>query len=166
MKTRYIFTILWIMAFGSQLILQQSCKKKEVQHEYLYLTVNLPRSVLQNESYYSLSYQERSIEMDFNQQIDSSTIKGNISFSDKNGVLDSMVNTIYSGRKIIIAFRPGFQLHDGWKYLITITTGLRSTSGLNFLSTTTVEVRTTARHLVLDNDTATRNSIVCISDIQ
>jgi UDP-2,3-diacylglucosamine pyrophosphatase LpxH len=153
------------MAFSSQLILQQSCKKKEIQQEIQYLTVNLPRSVLQNESYYSLNYQERSIEMDFSQQIDSSTIKGNISFSDKNSVLDSMYYTISSGRKIIIAFRPDFQLHDGWRYLITITTGLRSTSGLTFQSTTTIEVRTTARHLLLDNDTTKRNSIICISDI-
>ena len=165
MKLKHIFTFLWIMALGSQLILQQACKKKETQNEILYLTVNLPRSVMQNESYYSLNYQERSIEMDFSQQIDSSTIKGNISFSDKNGVLDSMYNTIYSGRKIILAFHPGFQLHDGWRYLITIKTGLRSTSGLTFQTVTTIEVRTSARHLVLDNDTIKRNSIICISDI-
>jgi len=165
MKLKHIFTFLWIMALGSQLILQQACKKKETQNEILYLTVNLPRSVMQNESYYSLNYQERSIEMDFSQQIDSSTIKGNISFSDKDGVLDSMYRTISSGRKIILAFQPGFQLHDGWRYLITIKTGLRSTSGLTFQTVTTIEVRTSARHLVLDNDTIKRNSIICISDI-
>jgi UDP-2,3-diacylglucosamine pyrophosphatase LpxH len=153
------------MAFGSQIILQQSCKKKEIQNDVLYLTVNLPRSVMKNESYFSLNYQERSIEMEFSQPIDSLTIKGNISFSDKKGALDSMYKTISSGRKIILAFQPGFQLHDGWKYLITIKTGLRSTSGVTLLSTTTIEVRTTARHLVLDNDTTKRNSIICISDI-
>jgi len=153
------------MAFGSQLIFQQSCKKKEIQNEPLYLTVNLPRSVMQNESYYSLNYQERSIEIDFSQPVDSSTIKGNISFSDKDVALDSMYKTISSGRKVIIAFQSGFQFHDGWRYLITIKTGLRSTSGVTLQSNTTIEVRTTARHLILDNDTAKRNSIICISDI-
>jgi hypothetical protein len=102
------------MAFVSQLIFLQSCKKKEVQNESLYLTVNLPGSVMQNESYYLLNYQERSIEMNFSLPVDSSTIKGNISFSDRDGALDPMFTTIISGRKVIIAFQPGFQLKDGW----------------------------------------------------
>jgi UDP-2,3-diacylglucosamine pyrophosphatase LpxH len=165
MKPKRFITFLCIMAICSQLILLQSCKKKEIQDESLYLTVNLPRSVLLNESYYSLNYQERSIEMDFSQPIDSSTIKGNISFSDKDGTLDSMYKMISSGRKVIIAFQPGFQLYDGWKYLVTIKTGLRSTSKMSLPSTTAIEIRTTARHLVLDNDSTTRNSIICISDI-
>ena len=165
MNPNRIFTILWIMAFGSQLILQQSCKKNEVQNDNPYLTVTLPRSVMQNELYYTLNYQERSIEMDFSLPIDSATIEGNISFSGKDGALDSMYKTISSGRKVIIAFRPGFQLNDGWKYMISMTTGLRSTTGVTFQSTTTIEVRTTARYFFLNNDSISRNSIVCISDI-
>ncbi|MCX6250856.1 MAG: metallophosphoesterase [Bacteroidetes bacterium] len=165
MKPRHILILFWIMAIGSQLILQQSCKKKEITNEYPHLTVNLSMSVMQNESYYSLNYQERSVEMEFSEPIDSSTIKSNISFSDKNGSLDSWCTTIACGRKVIIAFLPGFQLHDGWKYLITIKTGLSSTAGTTLQATTTIEVRTTARHLVLDSDTSKRNSIICISDI-
>jgi UDP-2,3-diacylglucosamine pyrophosphatase LpxH len=164
MKHKRILTFLWIMAFCSQLILQQSCKKKEDGNEILYLTVNLPRSVMQNESYYLLNYRERSIEIDFSQPIDSLTIKGNISFSDKGGALDSLYKTISSGKKVIIAFQPQLQLHDGWKYLITIKTGLRSTSGVTFQSATTIEVRTTASQLLGDDNTP-RNSIICISDI-
>jgi hypothetical protein len=97
-----------------------------------------------NELYYSLNYQERSVEMDFSQPLDSSTIKGNISFSDRNGPFDSVFSTILSGRKLILAFQPGFLLKDGWRYLITIKTGMRSTFGLTFPSTTVIEVRTTA----------------------
>ncbi|MCX6278478.1 MAG: metallophosphoesterase [Bacteroidetes bacterium] len=165
MKPKRIFTLLLILALGSQIIFQQSCKKKEDQTEPVFLTVTLPGSVLQNESYYSLNYQERSIEMDFSQAVDTSTIKGNLSFTDKDGALDSMYKTISSGRKVIIAFQPGFQLHDGWKYLIVINTGLKSTSGVTLQSATTIEVRTTAKKLILDNDTTSRNSIICISDI-
>ena len=120
---------------------------------------------MQNELYYSLNYRERSIEMDFSQPIDSATLRGNISFSHKNGLLDSTYRTISSGKKVIIAFQQDFRLHDGWRYLITVKTGLRSTSGVTLPSLTTIELRTTARHLILDNDTAQRNSIVCISDI-
>jgi len=154
-----------MLAFGSLAVIQQSCKKKEAQAQPLYLTVNIPGSALMNELYYSLNYQERSVEMDFSQPLDSSTIKGNISFSDRNGPFDSVFSTILSGRKLILAFQPGFLLKDGWRYLITIKTGMRSTSGLTFPSTTVIEVRTTAKQLVLDNDTTKQNSIICISDI-
>ena len=153
------------MALASQFILQQSCKKKETQTEPVYMTVTLPRSVMHNESYYSLKYQERSIELDFSQPVDSSTIRGNISFLHKGGPLDTMCKTISSGRKVIIAFHQGFQLHPGWKYTIGITTGLRSTTGVTLQANTTIEVRTTAAQVGVDNDTTQRNSIVCISDI-
>ena len=165
MKPTSIKTLFWIMAFCSPFIFLQSCTKKETQNETPYLTVKLARSVMQNESYYSMSYQERSIELNFGQPLDSSTIKGNISFSDKNGALDSKYTTISSGKKIIIVFQPDFQLYDGWRYLITIKTGLRSTTGVTLQSATTIEIRTTARHLVLDTDTTERNSVICISDI-
>ena len=165
MNSKRIFTFVLLMALGSLFAFQQSCKKKETQNEPLYLTVNLPRAVMQNELYYSLDHQERSIEMDFSQLIDSSTINGNISFSDKNGSLDSMCKITSYGRKVFIAFQQGFQLYDGWKYLITIKTGLKSTSGVTLQSATTIEIRTTARQFVLDNDTTKRNSILCISDI-
>jgi UDP-2,3-diacylglucosamine pyrophosphatase LpxH len=143
-----------------------SCSKKnDIQNETLSLTVNLPGSEMHNELYYSVNYRERSIEMNFSQPVDSSTIKGNISFSDKDGSLDSVCSLISSGRKVILAFHTDFQMHDGWRYLLNISTGLRSTSGLSPGSATAIEIRTTAKHLLLDTDTTTRNSIVCISDI-
>jgi UDP-2,3-diacylglucosamine pyrophosphatase LpxH len=165
MKPRCFVTFLWIMAVCSQLVLQQSCKKKDAQNEILSLAVKLPGSVMQNESYYSLNFRERSIEMDFSEPVDSSTLQGNISFTHKGGVLDSMYQLITMGRKVIMAFRQGFQLRDGWRYLITLKANLRSTSGATLPSTTTIEIRTTSRHLVLDYDTVKRNSIICISDI-
>lgn len=153
------------LALGSLVILQQSCKKEENTIEPISLTVNLPRSDFRNETYYSLNYLERSIELDFSQPVDSLTIIGNISFSDKDGSLDSMCRLISYGRKVIIAFKPGFRLDDGWKYQVTVNTGLRSTAGATLKSLTTIEVRTSAMHLGADCDTMARNSIVCISDI-
>jgi UDP-2,3-diacylglucosamine pyrophosphatase LpxH len=165
MKTKHPFALLWITMICSLLIIQPSCKKTSTTVEAVYLTVNLPRSVLYHETYYSLAYQERSIELDFSQPIDSATIPGNISFSDNSGPLETMYKTISSGRKVIIALRGDFQLHAGWKYFITVKTGLRSTSGVALQNATTMEVRTIAKKLVLDSDTIKRNSIVCISDI-
>ena len=160
-----ILAFLWVVAVCSQLVLQQSCKKKEKEDENLYLTVKLSGSGMQNESYYSLNYTERSVELEFSQPIDSLSINGNISFSDRNGSLDSMCRSIAYGRKVILAFKPGFRLDDGWKYKIILKTGLRSTSGSTLPSLTPIELRTSSRHLGIDNDSVSRNSIVCISDI-
>jgi len=160
-----ILAFLWVVAVCSQLVLQQSCEKKEKEDENLYLTVKLSGSGMQNESYYSLNYTERSVELEFSQPIDSLSINGNISFSDRNGSLDSMCRSIAYGRKVILAFKPGFRLDDGWKYKIILKTGLRSTSGSTLPSLTPIELRTSSRHLGIDNDSVSRNSIVCISDI-
>ncbi len=165
MKLQRIFTFIWIMALGGQIILQQSCKKTETPVEPVYLTVNLPRSVMYNETYYSLKYQERSIELDFSQPVDSATISGNISFSDKGGPLDALNGTITSGKKVILAFRRDFQLQPGWKYRVTIQTGLKSTSGISLKSVTDIEIRTTTALFGIENDSTVQNSIVCISDI-
>ena len=160
-----IFPFLCLTALSSLLISQESCKKKETPPEPVYMTVNLPRSEFRNETYYSLNFQERSIELDFSQPVDSTTIPANISFSHKGGPLEVMYKTISSGRKVIIVLRENFQLQPGWKYLITVKTGLRSTSGAAPASEAAIEIRTTAKRLGIDNDPATRNSIVCISDI-
>jgi len=165
MKPKYFLSFLLILSLGSQLVIQQSCKKKEPEITPLYLTVNLPKSVLQNDLYYSLNYQERSVEMEFSEPVDSSAVKANISLSDRSGSLDSTYSTILSGRKLILVLKPGFRFHDGWRYLITVKTGLKSVSGMTLQSNTTIELRTTARQPFIVNDTTKRNSILCISDI-
>ncbi len=162
---RIFFTWLWIAALCNILILHPSCKKTDTSVEPVYLTVNLPRSVFHNGIYYSLNYQERSIELDFSQPLDSTTIPGNISLSHKGGPLELKYTTISSGRKVIIMLRDDFQLHAGWKYLVTVTTGLKSASGISFASDKTIEVRTSAMQLGAGSDTVARNSMVCISDI-
>jgi len=165
MKYTRVFTFALGLALVSQLCLQQSCKKKEPPAEPVYMTVNLPRSALINETYYSLNYRERSIELEFSQPIDSSTIAGNLSFSYKGGPLGTMYTVISSGRKVILEFHQDFQLQPGWRYLITIKKGLKSVFGTTLPSDTELEVRTTVRLFGIENDTTQRNSIICISDI-
>jgi UDP-2,3-diacylglucosamine pyrophosphatase LpxH len=165
MKNLHRVPLLLLPALVSLLLLQQSCKKSDPSVEPLFLTVNLPRSEFHNDTYYSLNYLERSIELEFSMQVDSATIPGNISFSHKGGPLDIKYKTICSGRKVIIVLKEDFQLHAGWKYLISVKTGLKSLSGTSLASDKTIEVRTSAKPLGAGNDTVARNSIVCISDI-
>ncbi len=163
MKPCRVFFLLFM--FVGFYVLMISCKKSETQPQPLYLSVDLPKSNLQHDVYYSLNYLERSIELDFSQPLDAATIEGNISFSCKSGISDSLYKVVSYGRKAIIAFQYGFQLQDGWRYQINITTGLRSTSGITLPTNTTIEIRTSTKHLFLSNDTSGRNAVVCISDI-
>jgi UDP-2,3-diacylglucosamine pyrophosphatase LpxH len=134
---------------------QQSCKKKETTEEQVYLTVDIPKSVLQNDLYYPVSYDARFIELEFSQAIDTSTIRGNLSFSDNSGPLDTAISIMAVDRKIVLLFNPSFQLQEG----------LRSVSGLTFPSETVLEIRTPALTLTEGIDTTQRNAILCISDI-
>jgi len=157
--------LLWIVALAGQLIIQESCKKKETQPEPEYLAVTISKAEFKNENYYLVDHEEMSVELEFSQELDSSSIAGNISMSDKNGVIDSMYTLIYSGRKLILAFRPGFRFNDGWQYMVSCKTGLKSTSGLRLASSTVIELRTSSKLLFLDNESTQRNSMICISDI-
>ena len=105
MKPARTFSFFLVMAIGGLLVLFQSCKKKEPQPEPIYLTVSIPGSVMQNELYYPLDFRERSVELDFNAILDSSSVQGNISFSDKFGTLNSVFKIATYGRKIIMAFK-------------------------------------------------------------
>jgi UDP-2,3-diacylglucosamine pyrophosphatase LpxH len=160
-----IYTFLLLTALSITMIVLESCNKAATSYEPVYLSVDLPRSEFHNEKYYSLNYQERSVELDFSQPIDSTTISGNISVSHNGGTLDTIVKTISSGRKIIIALPDDYHLQAGWRYLITVKTGLKSISGIALPSNTTIEIRTSAMHLSTANSSASRNAIVCISDI-
>jgi len=165
MKSHRIF--LWIVMSiisGAGLILS-SCTNKKVVVEPVYLSVEVSRSEMQNGTYYPLDCNERSIELEFSQPIDTSTVRGNLSFADKDGSLDSKCKILCFNRKIILGFLPGFQMKQGWKYFITISTGLKSTTSVTFPSTTVVDIRTSAPGLFMGNDPSQRNAIICISDI-
>jgi hypothetical protein len=101
--------------------------------------------------------------MEFSLPIDTGTVAGNITFSDKSGSLSSHYDLAISGRKVLIAFYSDFQLSDGWKYLLTITTGLKSTSGESLKQNKMIELRTTTKLTSIGS--TQRNSIACISDI-
>ena len=123
MRSHRIF--LWVVMFiisGAGLILS-SCTNKKVVIEPVYLSMEVSRSELQNGTYYPLDCNERSIELEFSQPIDTSTVRGNLSFADKGGSLDSKCQILCFDRKIILGFLPGFQMKQGWKYFITISTG-------------------------------------------
>ncbi len=176
MKKNGILFLGITLMLSSLIIIQQSCKKPaEISPEPQYLSVTFPRLIHKHGLYHRLKHHERSIEMDFNLPVDPETVAGNLSFSDKTGLLDSHYDLEISSNKILIKFHTDFQLFDGWKYLLTITTGLKSTSGESLKQNETMELRTTAK-LILpasdalgtnnsSGDSTQRNSIACISDI-
>jgi UDP-2,3-diacylglucosamine pyrophosphatase LpxH len=165
MKASRILLKVLILSAVTLAIFQQSCKKKETTEEPVYLSVDLPKSVLQSGLYYPVDYEVRSIEMEFSQPLDSASIPGNISLSDKNGSLDSEYTIVSLDRKVVLYLRPDFGLKQGWKYLITIKTGLRSVSGLTFASTKVIEIRTRTLSLTGEEGQTRRDAILCISDI-
>jgi UDP-2,3-diacylglucosamine pyrophosphatase LpxH len=160
--------ILWkaVIVFAiSVSILQLSCKKKETIQEPVYLSADLPKYALQSGSYYPVDFSERTIEIEFNLPIDSATICGNVSLSDKNGSLNSFCSIIPHDRVIVISLDPAFNLKQGWKYLLTLSTGLRSVSGVTLPATKVIEIRTRALSLTGGYGQANRDAILCISDI-
>jgi UDP-2,3-diacylglucosamine pyrophosphatase LpxH len=153
-----------IILLATIVIFQQSCKKKDSPAEPDYLTVDLPNSTLQNDLYYAVDDDVRFIELEFSQPVDTATVQGNISFSDKSSIFDTAISLLTLDRKVVLMFHPSFKLQNGWKYSITVKTGLKSVSGLTFSATKIIEIRTPAFSLT-DGDLMQRNAILCISDI-
>ncbi len=168
MKIKHV--IPWILAVFVSGIVGESCKKMEPVYVPTGLAVQFPRLNLRHDRYYSIPFEDRSTEMEFNALLDSSTVLGNILFSDHSGSLDSYLDLHVSGRKVLIMLHPDFDLQNGWQYFLTIKTGVRSVSGLNFQTDVQVEFRTTGMHPNLtgtgpNGDTTQRRSLVVISDI-
>ena len=109
----------------------------------------------------------RSIEMLFSEEIDESTIQGNVDFSDVTGSLNAHYDIDVFGKIVTLQFHPEFYLRAGWKYILTLKTGLRSSKGESFEKTQEIQFRTTGEtiDLVANADSLERTSIVCISDV-
>ncbi|MCK9205177.1 MAG: metallophosphoesterase [Bacteroidales bacterium] len=166
MKSHRIRSFLFILPAIVLCLFHQSCKKEETTEGPVYLTVSVPRLALQNELYYAINTNERYIELEFSQPIDSLSIRGNLSFSDKSGNLDTTYTLVAIDRKIVLMLQPGFVLKEGWRYLITIGAGLRSTTGNTLPSAYNLEFRSSALNLMPGGSSSTgRNAILCISDI-
>ena len=148
------------------LFLSSCTKEKKSEEQPATLSVDLPELDLQYNLYYLADYNDRIIEMQFSQELDTATVAGNISLSDKNGPLTGRYDLMAVGQRVLVVLKQGFSLEKGWRYLITINTGLKSTSGITFASPCTVEIRTLGWDLGLGAGSSTRrNAILCISDI-
>jgi len=167
MKKLQIITLLLVVTVPW--ILNTSCKKQKQQYKTDAFEVSLPRLKLKHDLYYSISYLDRSIEMEFNEPLDYESVAGNILFSDKSGALDGYVDLQVSGRQVMLLFKEDFELRNGWQYFLTIKTGLKSESGLQFSYGKKIELRTSASHPDLAgggaNPDTSRISVAVISDI-
>jgi UDP-2,3-diacylglucosamine pyrophosphatase LpxH len=142
-----------------------SCRKNDSPVVAEHLSVTLNGQEMRNDLYYSLGRNQLFLALKFSQPVDSATIPGNISLSDRNGLLDTCFRTLCSGRKVILEFQTGFRFRESWRYTITVKPGVRSTSGLTLVTNTAIEIRTPALTVSAGNDTTRRDAILCISDI-
>ncbi len=154
----------------SLLFMQQAChKKNDKPIEVNDFSATLARHSLIHNVYYQVSPRDRSIELTFNKPLDQSSIDGNLSFSDKTGMLDVKYQLEVSGNKILLLFNDDFELHEGWQYFIKILPSLKSENGNSLANNTVMEIRTLSKPLlssgVPGNDSTIRNAIACISDI-
>ncbi|MBN2016704.1 MAG: metallophosphoesterase [Candidatus Cloacimonetes bacterium] len=131
------------------------------------LTVSFPTLHNKHDLYYELNHMVRSIEMLFSEEIDESTIQGNVDFSDVTGSLNAHYDIDVFGKIVTLQFHPEFYLRAGWKYILTLKTGLHSSKGESFEKTQDIQFRTTGEtiDLVANADSLQRTSIVCISDV-
>jgi len=165
MKKPRTFSLLLILAAVATIPAHQSCKKDDPVNPPVYLSVDLPGLSMQDSSYYLLDFADRIVELEFTEPIDTATILGNISFSDKAGIPDSAYTFIGLDRKILLTFDPELVLKPGWRYLVTIGTGLRSVTGKTFSAPKILDLRTGTRDLALAGGPLQRDVILCISDL-
>ncbi len=130
-----------------------------------YLTVNLPNAVLKHNQYYTLERTARSVELDFSEELDSSTVSGNISLCDYTGCFDTGFYTVAFGKRMLIVFDQAFTLKPGWKYAVNLKMGLKSKAGHTLKSATSIDLRIPAGSFASVEDSTGRCAVVCISDV-
>lgn len=160
---RRIFSLLAVPLVVISCLFQFSCRKGETEYKLYQLSLKLPKLELKNGIFYPINTREPSIEMEFSQPIDPSTVEGNISFSDPLKKLDTACSLIITGRSVVLKFNAGFELNEGSKYFITLTTKLKSLSGASFTTNRILEFRTSS--LYAGSGSTGRDAILCISDI-
>lgn len=165
------FVISFAAIISASIFTSQSCKKNSENPpaEVHDLTFELPGLEFKHDSYYSIEDNVGHIDFVFNKEIDVNSVAGNITFSDKSGVLNDSISIEVAGQKMYVRFVSDFHLNSGWRYLLNISQGFRSTQDDDFAGDTIIEFRTKSPHLsdlISDGKTSLqRNLIACISDI-
>lgn len=168
MKNKLLFTTagLILLLF---LFTIQSCNKDDEILTEKFMNVSLPKLEFKHNKYYSIDYDERSIEMVFSEELDEGTINNCIFFTHNQGDLNSYYDLEVAGKILWMKFHSDFELKDGWKYLLTISTSLKSVAGESLRDNKTIELRTTSRHIgsakIESGKSKQRTIIACISDI-
>ena len=159
MRTRISFRIL----AAGVLLLAFSCREKEPQPEPYYLTVKMSGVSQPHGTYYLVPWTERSLLLDFSENLDTATLAGAVTVSDHGPLNTSQYSVSCYGSKVFIIFSNGFMLKEGWKYTVNVSAALKSASGTSLKAADALETRTTTGHPGLTG--TARNSIICISDI-
>ncbi|MEE4257284.1 MAG: hypothetical protein V2I47_09610 [Bacteroidales bacterium] len=65
-----------------------------------------------HDRYYLIGLRERSIELEFSDELKEESVQGNITFQDQSGDLTHLLDLQVSGSKVMILFNPAFQLKE------------------------------------------------------
>jgi UDP-2,3-diacylglucosamine pyrophosphatase LpxH len=134
------------------------------------MTVDLPNNQLKHDLYYQIPLIERSIELEFSENLDLTTVAGNVLFADKSGDLTFEFDIQASGNKVMLLLKSDYEWKQGWKYYIEILTGLKSENAASLDGDQIIECRTGMGHGIasapeLGAPATGRNAIAIISDI-
>jgi UDP-2,3-diacylglucosamine pyrophosphatase LpxH len=156
---------------SSIIFISQSCKKNssDPKVDVHDLTFTLPGLEFKHNTYYSIEDNAGHIDFLFNKEIDITSVAGNITFSDKSGVLNDSVFIEVAGQKMYVRFDSDFHLNPGWRYLLKISQGFKSIQDDDFAGDTIIEFRTKSQplsDLILDGKTTSQRVLIaCISDL-
>lgn len=78
------------------------------------MEVNYPRNELTHKLYCQLLLDQQSIEMDFTDNIDPTTLGGNIRFSDKSGDLSNPFDIMPAGNIVLLMHRSPWPSATTW----------------------------------------------------
>jgi len=144
-KVAFFLLVVMLITLGA--FIHFSCKKKgDTPIHPVYLKVDLNRHQLKHELYYQLDLRERSIELEFSEELREESIPGNITFRDQSGDFSHLLDMQVSGSKVMILFSPAFQLNEGWLYEIALNPGITSKTGLGLPGEIVFECRTGLSH--------------------
>jgi len=141
------FFVLVVMLITLGAFIHFSCKKKgDTPIHPVYLKVDLNRHQLKHELYYQLDLRERSIELEFSEELREESIPGNITFRDQSGDFSHLLDMQVSGSKVMILFSPAFQLKEARHYEIVLRPGIYSQAVMTLPGEVVLECRTGLSH--------------------
>lgn len=144
-KDNIFFLIVLLISPGA--FIQFSSKKKgDTPVHRVYLKAELTCHQFMHDRYYLIGLRERSIELEFSEELKEESVQGNITFQDQPGDLTLLLDLQVSRSKVMILFSPAFQLKEARHYEIVLRPGIYSQAVMTLPGEVVLECRTGLSH--------------------